>query len=153
MRSAPSRSAPPRAPDSTRYSLAGGVSSSGSGRPSSVVREAPSFPDSRADALALALAPRVGAHGYRERAVAFGSAAKAFAATVPSRERGQLRDEARQIARDGDACGARLLLLEDADYPGVLLDLWDPPPFLFVLGDLSMLARPTVAIVGTRRAT
>jgi DNA processing protein len=117
------------------------------------VREARSFPDTRADALALALAPRVGAHGYRERVVAFGSAAKAFAATVPSREHARLRAEAGQIARDGAACGARLLMLEDADYPAVLLDLWDPPPFLFVLGDLSVLARPTVAIVGTRRAT
>lgn len=57
------------------------------------------------------------------------------------------------MAKDGDACGARLLLLGDPDYPAVLLQLYDPPPFLFVLGDLSVLARPTVAIVGTRRAT
>jgi DNA processing protein len=54
---------------------------------------------------------------------------------------------------DGEACGARLLLLDDADYPAVLLELFDPPPFLFVLGDLSLLARPAVAIVGTRRST
>jgi len=55
--------------------------------------------------------------------------------------------------RDGAACNARLLLLEDADYPVALRDLIDPPPFLFAYGDLTMLARPAVAIVVTRRAT
>lgn len=57
------------------------------------------------------------------------------------------------MVTDGEACGARLLVFGDADYPAELLQLFDPPPFLFVLGDLSVLARPTVAIVGTRRAT
>src|SRR5688500_4109681 len=153
MRSAPSRSAPPRAPDSTRYSPAGGDSSSGSARRSSAVREACSSPDLRADALALALVPRVGARAYRDRANGFGSAAHAFGATVSSSQQTRYRDQAREMMRAGDACGARLLLLEDADYPAVLNELYDPPPFLFVLGDLAVLARPTVAIVGTRRAT
>lgn len=38
-------------------------------------------------------------------------------------------------------------------YPERLLDLPDPPPRLWARGDLSLLDRPCVAIVGTRRAT
>ena len=117
------------------------------------MREAPSFPDNRTDALALALAPGVGARGYRQRAEAFESAAQAFRATVEAGLQPILRDEARQLCADGDRCGARLLLFGDADYPAPLTELFDPPPYLFTLGDLSVLARPCVAIVGTRRAT
>jgi DNA processing protein len=117
------------------------------------VREACSSPDLRVDALALALAPGVGARVYGQRAHGFGSAAHAFAATVSAGQQSRLRDEASQIMRDGDACGARLVLLEDDDYPPALRELYDPPPFLFVLGDLSLLARPAAAIVGTRRST
>jgi DNA processing protein len=42
---------------------------------------------------------------------------------------------------------------EDADYPAALLDCPDHPRTLWARGDLSILARPCVAIVGTRRAT
>ncbi len=124
-----------------------------SARPSSVVRERYSSPDQRVDGVALALAPGVGARTYWERSQAWGTAAHAFVATTPRGDQSRLRDDARRVMADGEACGARLLLLGDADYPAVLLELFDPPPFLFVLGDLSLLTRPTVAIVGTRRAT
>jgi DNA processing protein len=117
------------------------------------VREPRSSRDPRVDALALALVPRVGPRQYRERIIAHGSAAEAFSVAVAWGERDRLRDEARGIVHAGDACRARLVLLEDADYPRALLDLTDPPPFLFVYGDLALLSRPTVAIVGTRRAT
>jgi DNA processing protein len=117
------------------------------------VREACSSPELRTDAVALALVPGVGPRRYRDEAAGFGSAAQAFSALVSAQHRARFRDEASRLQRDGDACRARLLLLEDPDYPPQLLDLTDPPPFLFVVGDLSLLARPTVAIVGTRRAT
>jgi DNA processing protein len=117
------------------------------------VREASSFPDTRVDALALALAPGVGARGYCERSQGFGSAAHAFGATVPPGDQPRLRDEAVRLAADAERCGATLLLLGDDAYPTPLLHLVDPPPYLCVLGDLSVLARPVVAIVGTRRAT
>lgn len=42
---------------------------------------------------------------------------------------------------------------DDASYPAALLDCTDPPRTLWARGDLSLLARPCVAIVGTRRAT
>ena len=117
------------------------------------MQEAPSFPDPRTDALALALAPRVGARGYRERTEGFGTAARAFDATIDPALQPRLRDEARRLYADGERCGARLLLFGDAEYPAVLEELFDPPPYLFTLGDLAVLSRPCVAIVGTRRAT
>jgi DNA processing protein len=41
----------------------------------------------------------------------------------------------------------------DGSYPAALLDCTDPPPTLWNRGELSLLGRPCVAIVGTRRAT
>jgi len=121
------------------------------------VREALSFPDNaadvRVDAVALALAPGVGPRSYLERTKGFGSAAHAFGATIPAGSQARLRDEALRIIAEGEQRGARLLLIGDPDYPAPLLDLGDPPPFLFVLGDLTRITRPAVAIVGTRRAT
>jgi DNA processing protein len=117
------------------------------------VREARSSPDFRVDALALALAPGVGPRGYDERTKAFGSPAHAFAATVPTGSRSRLRDDALRALADGERRGARFLMIGDQDYPPSLLELGDPPPFLFVLGDLSRITQPAVAIVGTRRAT
>ncbi|HET7623520.1 MAG TPA: DNA-processing protein DprA [Gemmatimonadaceae bacterium] len=45
------------------------------------------------------------------------------------------------------------MVADDDIYPPPLLELHDPPPSLFCLGDLSLLLAPSVAIVGTRRAT
>src|SRR5215204_1547591 len=153
MRSAPLRSAPPRAPDSSHCSPAGGVSFSACARRPSAVREARPSPDPRVDAVALALAPGVGPRSYRQLLERFGSATDALTATVSRADVDRLRREALRMATAGDTCRARLLLLGDPDYPPPLLELTDPPPFLFSYGDLSLLARPTVAIVGTRRAT
>ena len=47
----------------------------------------------------------------------------------------------------------RAIALGDADYPAALHDLPDPPPMLWCIGDLSLLDRTVVAIVGTRRST
>jgi len=41
----------------------------------------------------------------------------------------------------------------DPGYPAALADCPDPPGTLWARGDLTILDRPTVAIVGTRRAT
>ena len=97
--------------------------------------------------------PRVGARAYSELTRAWGSPGQALRAVVPANGQRQYRDRARSVMRDGEACGARLLLIGDDAYPEVLHELVDPPPFLFVLGDLSVLDRPAVAIVGTRRST
>ena len=49
--------------------------------------------------------------------------------------------------------GHHLVTLADDAYPRRLLDLADPPPVLYITGDLATLARPSVAIVGARGAT
>lgn len=46
-----------------------------------------------------------------------------------------------------------LVTLADPAYPRALLDTPDPPTLLYALGDLSLLNRPSVAIVGSRNAT
>jgi DNA processing protein len=51
------------------------------------------------------------------------------------------------------ADGHHLLTMADADYPPQLLQIADPPPLLHVRGDRAMLARPMVAVVGSRNAT
>ncbi|MFT7060469.1 MAG: DNA processing protein [Pseudorhodobacter sp.] len=49
--------------------------------------------------------------------------------------------------------GARMLCFGGADYPSSLMDLPDAPPVLWALGDLSLLNRPMVALVGARNAS
>ena len=46
-----------------------------------------------------------------------------------------------------------VLTLADAHYPKALLNIGDPPPILYAKGDISLLTRPAVAIVGSRNAT
>ncbi|GAW40924.1 hypothetical protein SH203_01326 [Brevundimonas sp. SH203] len=53
----------------------------------------------------------------------------------------------------GEALGARLLVLGDADYPEMLAALDPPPPILWTRGDAGLLNRPSVAIVGARIAS
>lgn len=55
-------------------------------------------------------------------------------------------DEAQRL-RDAGGC---LLTYEDADYPERLREIFDPPPALWVRGDAKLLARPSIAVVGTR---
>ena len=49
--------------------------------------------------------------------------------------------------------GARMLCLGDADYPAALADVADAPPILWAKGRFELLARPMVAMVGTRNAS
>lgn len=49
--------------------------------------------------------------------------------------------------------GARLICQGETDYPTELAALSDAPPMLWVLGDVSALARPMVALVGARNAS
>jgi DNA processing protein len=66
---------------------------------------------------------------------------------------GKARTEAeRELVRVSEQKGA-LLTFEDEDYPEQLREIFDPPPVLWVLGDAKLLARPSIAIVGTRHPT
>ncbi len=49
--------------------------------------------------------------------------------------------------------GNHIMTLADPAYPRPLLDTADPPVLLYAKGDLTLLARPALAIVGSRNAT
>lgn len=49
--------------------------------------------------------------------------------------------------------GNHILTLADPAYPSALLDTADPPVLLYAKGDLSLLTRTAVAVVGSRNAT
>ncbi|MCX7892003.1 MAG: DNA-processing protein DprA [Burkholderiales bacterium] len=49
--------------------------------------------------------------------------------------------------------GHAVVTLADEAYPRQLLEIGDPPPLLYVRGDAALLARPALAIVGSRNAT
>ena len=48
---------------------------------------------------------------------------------------------------------ASLVAWDDPDYPRALLEISDPPPVFYCLGRRELLARPALAIVGSRNAT
>jgi DNA processing protein len=51
------------------------------------------------------------------------------------------------------ALGCRLLNWSEPEYPQRLLEIYDPPPLLYVRGDISLLNRHSISMVGTRRPT
>jgi DNA processing protein len=66
---------------------------------------------------------------------------------------GKARTEAeRELVRMGEQKGV-ILTFADEEYPERLREIFDPPPVLWVLGDVKLLARPSIAIVGTRHPT
>ena len=53
----------------------------------------------------------------------------------------------------GRAAKAPLLLWGQAGYPKALMDVADAPPILWAQGDITLLSRPMVALVGARNAS
>ncbi|WP_299963388.1 DNA-processing protein DprA [uncultured Roseobacter sp.] len=51
------------------------------------------------------------------------------------------------------AAGARLIMAGGPGYPDLLVDVEDAPPFLWVIGDPSLLSRPMISLVGARNAS
>ena len=49
--------------------------------------------------------------------------------------------------------GCRVLILPDENYPALLREIYDPPPVLYVKGDLNARDRNAVAMVGSRMTT
>jgi DNA processing protein len=66
---------------------------------------------------------------------------------------GQARVDAEQELGRLHAQNGVLLTYADEDYPERLREIFDPPPVLWALGDVSLLSRPAIAIVGTRQPT
>ena len=66
---------------------------------------------------------------------------------------GKARSEAEQeLAQLHEQKGV-LLTFEDDTYPERLREIFDPPPVLWALGDVNLLSRPAIAVVGTRQPT
>lgn len=114
-------------------------------------------------ALALLRTPGIGPTNHALLLERFGSARRALAwlARTGRMPRGHADDgvgragvtDWRGVERDLKwlaAPGHHLLTLDDAAYPPLLREIADPPPLLFVTGDPAVLARPQVAMVGSR---
>jgi DNA processing protein len=97
---------------------------------------------------------------YRQLIARFGSPASALAAVPDLARRGggapprlfSCSEAEREIARSEKA-GARFLALGQGLYPRLLAELEDAPPLLTAKGNLNLLDRPAVAIVGARNAS
>ena len=115
----------------------------------------------RLDRLRLIRSENVGPVTFRALLRRFGSARAAIEALPDLARRGgrsvPLRvcppAQAEQELSTADRVGARLLTADDADYPEALAAIYDAPPLLYVRGDVALLRRKAVAIVGARNAS
>lgn len=110
--------------------------------------------------LRLIRTPSIGPITYRQLLARFGSAEAALAAVPDLAARGGGRvppifpaDRARQEIDRVDALGGRYLVLGQGLYPPALAETDGAPPLLIVIGDLRLLDRPMVALVGARNAS
>jgi len=116
--------------------------------------------------LALALTPSLGPTRCRRLVEHFGGTAAVFAATLTELEAAGLPPAAAQAIALGKsqeaaqeemvraaAAGAQIVTLDDPPYPPRLKQIYDPPVALYVRGDAAILARPGLAVVGTRHPT
>jgi DNA processing protein len=51
------------------------------------------------------------------------------------------------------AAGVHIVAVEEPAYPGQLKQVYDPPMVLYVRGELDVISRPGIALVGTRHPT
>jgi DNA processing protein len=113
-----------------------------------------------ADRLRLLRTPGIGPVTYRQLIVRFGTPAAALAAVPDLARRGggkapalRSREEAQREIAKVEKVGARFLVLGQGLYPTLLGELEDAPPLLIAKGDLGLLDRQAVAIVGARNAS
>jgi len=122
-------------------------------------------PDDLSYWLRLTLIPGIGGERQRRLLKAFGLPGHVFAAGYGALSP-LLGDKLARAVRDLDLSDAidaalawqavdenHILTLADARYPQALLDTADPPTLLYVKGDPAVLARPALAIVGSRQGT
>lgn len=116
--------------------------------------------------LALALTPGLGARSAGKLLRTFGSPAAIFNASLTSLEANQLpaavaqaihsRQPLSAAARElvqAEAAKCRLVSWDEPQYPQLLREIYDPPPLLYVKGNVDLLNRHAISIVGTRRPT
>ena len=114
--------------------------------------------------LALAMTPRMGPTRIARAIQRLGAAERLFTASLTELEGAGLPAESAQFCFDGRAHTAAIdeaartaeqqaifLTPEDEAFPSRLLEIYDPPPILWVRGDERQLARIGIAVVGTRQ--
>ncbi len=116
--------------------------------------------EERIDWLRLIRSENVGPRTFKSLIRYCGSARAALARLPDLARRGGAghvricsRGEAERELAAARALGVRLLALHETAYPARLREIDDAPPLLAVRGKLAVLARPMVAMVGSRNAS
>ncbi|WP_434675633.1 DNA-processing protein DprA [Pseudomonas sp. D3-10] len=129
--------------------------------------ESASVPPAELEArLRLHRLPELGPKRFMTLMEAFGSASKAISAPASAwralglpatcaeaRRAPQIRDGAAHALAWLDGPAQHLLMWDQPDYPALLAQISDAPPLLMVAGDASILEKPQLAMVGSRRAS
>jgi DNA processing protein len=116
--------------------------------------------------LALRLTPGLGARLTGKLLRQFGGPEEIFRASLTELEGCQLpaaaaqavfgksgfREAEKELAEVRKA-GIRLITWAEAEYPKLLTQIYDPPPLLYVRGNVEVLSRHAISMVGTRRPT
>lgn len=113
--------------------------------------------------LAMALTPALGPKRILNAMNQLEAPGQLFTLPLTALEAMKLPAESAQFIFDGKARrvaeeelalvaaqGAIILTFSCPAYPERLKEIYDPPPVLWVRGDVSLLARPSIAVVGTR---
>jgi len=113
--------------------------------------------------LALALAPGLGPKRIVDAVQEVGGASQILALPLTALEGLRFPAGAAQFIFDGKARaaaesewaqvaaqGATIVTYGCPEYPERLKEIYDPPPVLWVRGDVRLLSRPAIAVVGTR---
>jgi DNA processing protein len=116
--------------------------------------------------LRLHRLPEIGPKRFHKLIDAFGGASAALSAPasawralgIPTacadaRRNPDVRDGASAAMAWLERPDQHLLMWDDPDYPALLAEIPDPPPLLFIAGDRSLLDRPQLGMVGSRRAS
>ena len=105
-------------------------------------------PGERRARLRLARSARIGPVTFHEALAHFGSARAACARLATTTDAAIAREEAALAT-----AGGRFLVFGDPAYPPALAALPDAPAVLSAIGDLGLLGRPILAVVGAREAS
>jgi DNA processing protein len=114
----------------------------------------------RLDRLRLIRSENVGPATFRRLLDRFGTASAALRALPDLARRGGRRSVHVCSVADAEAelaaidrCGARLIVFGDDAYPAILAAIDDAPASFAVIGDVQLLRRPGIAVVGSRNAS
>ncbi len=118
---------------------------------------------SRLGWLGMILTPGMGAIRTARAAARLGGAAHMLSASLTELEGAGMPAAAAQFCFDGRAleaaedelrrvleAGGQILTMEEEAYPDGLRNIYDPPPVLWVRGNVHLLSRPGIGVVGTR---